>query len=147
LTRRGGVSPERTSTSSNVRHDALRSGTSVTAAHSFARYHAAVKTFRRGRLPLPGNAGISRGPVLTVLLDGKPVTAFPGESVAAVLVAEEGLATRTTVGGARRGVFCGMGVCYDCLVVIDDVPNTRACMTQVANGMRIDRQVGLTTSK
>ena len=37
-----------------------------------------------------------------------------------------------------------MGVCFDCLVVVDGVPNTRACMTSVAEGMAIRRQEGLT---
>jgi NADH dehydrogenase/NADH:ubiquinone oxidoreductase subunit G len=36
-----------------------------------------------------------------------------------------------------------MGVCFDCLVVVDDVPNTRACMTWVRDGMRVELQDGL----
>ena len=76
-------------------------------------------------------------------LDGRSVTAYLGETVATVLLAEGFVATRTTVGGSPRGVYCGMGVCFDCLVVVDDVPNTRACMTWVRDGMRISRQEGL----
>ncbi len=60
-----------------------------------------------------------------------------------MLIAEEGLGTRLTASGAPRGIYCGMGVCFDCLVVVDGVPNTRACTTLVADGMRIERQVGL----
>ena len=104
-----------------------------------------MKRFRRGRLPLSDSDGILRGSRLTVLVDGQPVPAYEGESVAAVLVVQEGLATRTTVNGAPRGVFCGMGVCYDCLVVIDGVPNTRACMTSVEADMRIDHQSGVSS--
>jgi predicted molibdopterin-dependent oxidoreductase YjgC len=62
--------------------------------------------------------------------------------VATVLMAEGHAATRTTPRGASRGVFCGMGVCFDCLVVVNGVPNTRACMTFVEDGMRISRQHG-----
>jgi succinate dehydrogenase/fumarate reductase-like Fe-S protein len=40
-----------------------------------------------------------------------------------------------------------MGVCFDCLVVVNGVPNTLACMTLVASGMRIERQVGLGLSR
>jgi predicted molibdopterin-dependent oxidoreductase YjgC len=36
-----------------------------------------------------------------------------------------------------------MGTCFDCLVVVDGVPNTRACMTWVSDGMRVSRQDGL----
>ena len=93
------------------------------------------------RLPLHG--AVERGPEVTVSLDGRPVTAYLGETVATVLLAEGFAATRTTVGGAARGVYCGMGVCFDCLVIVDDVPNTRACMTWVRDGMRISRQDGL----
>lgn len=93
------------------------------------------------RLPL--GADLERGPAVEVVVDGRPVTAYAGETVATVLLAEGIDATRTTVGGSPRGVFCGMGVCFDCLVVVDGVPNTRACMTWVREGMRIARQDGL----
>ena len=86
---------------------------------------------------------MERGPAVTVSVDGRAVTAYEGETAATVLLAEGHLATRTTAAGAARGVFCGMGVCFDCLVVVDDVPNTRACMTWVREGMRVQRQDGL----
>ncbi len=59
------------------------------------------------------------------------------------MIAERGeLALRTTAGGEPRGVFCGMGVCFDCLVVVDGVPSTRACVTWVRDGMAVATQVG-----
>jgi predicted molibdopterin-dependent oxidoreductase YjgC len=78
-----------------------------------------------------------------VIVDGEPVEAFEGETVAAVLLARGEVATRTTVKGEPRGVFCGMGVCFDCLVVVDGVPNTRACMTWVREGLQVAHQDGL----
>ena len=93
------------------------------------------------RLPLDG--AVRRGPAITVSVDGRPVTGYLGETVAAVLFAEGISATRTTVGGSPRGVFCGMGACFDCLAVIDGVPNTRTCMTWLADGMQIELQDGL----
>lgn len=93
------------------------------------------------RLPLHG--GVERGPTVTVTVDGRRVPAYLGETVATVLFAEGSVETRTTLGGAPRGVFCGMGTCFDCLVVVDDVPNVRACMTWVREGMRIAHQRGL----
>jgi predicted molibdopterin-dependent oxidoreductase YjgC len=86
---------------------------------------------------------VERGPAVSVSLDGRAVTAYEGETVATLLFAEGVIATRTTVAGEPRGVFCGMGVCFDCLVVVDGVPNTRACMTPVVDGMRVQRQNGL----
>ncbi|MBX5440294.1 MAG: (2Fe-2S)-binding protein [Solirubrobacteraceae bacterium] len=94
------------------------------------------------RLPL--GPAIERGPAVTITVDGRAVRAHAGETVAAALLAEGVLATRTTVGGAPRGVFCGMGVCFDCLAVIDGVPNTRTCMTYVRDGMDVRLQDGLT---
>ena len=96
------------------------------------------------RLPLPPE--LERGPRVDLLLDGRPVEAYAGETVAAVLLAEGEIATRRTVGGEPRGIFCGMGVCFDCLVVVDGVPNTRACMTWVRNGMQVQRQDGLSAA-
>jgi hypothetical protein len=60
---------------------------------------------------LPSGHGIERGSPLRLTLDGRAVTAYEGETVAAVLLAEGHIETRVTVGGAPRGVYCGMGVC------------------------------------
>ena len=94
------------------------------------------------RLPL--GPELERGPRVEIVLDGRPVEAYEGETVAAVLLAEGEIETRTTAGGEPRGIFCGMGVCFDCLVVVDGVPNTRACMTWVREGMQVSRQDGWT---
>lgn len=86
--------------------------------------------------------GLERGQQVGVTLDGQPVIAYEGESVAALLFAEGITATRVTRGGEPRGVYCGIGVCFDCLVVVDGVPNTRACVTWVREGMTVERQAG-----
>jgi predicted molibdopterin-dependent oxidoreductase YjgC len=93
------------------------------------------------RRPALGPA-LERGPRVTITLDGRPVEAHLGESVAAVLLAEGQAATRRTNSGEPRGVFCGMGVCFDCLVIVDGVPNTRSCMTWIREGMVVARQEG-----
>jgi D-hydroxyproline dehydrogenase subunit gamma len=76
---------------------------------------------------------------VTIFIDGAPCQAPAGISVAAALVSRANrLAFRQTVRRQEpRGVFCGMGVCYDCLVTIDGRANVRACMTAIAEGMRI----------
>jgi len=48
----------------------------------------------------------------------------------------------TAVSAAPRAPYCLMGVCFDCLVDIDGMPNRQACMTIVRDGMRISRQRG-----
>lgn len=104
------------------------------------RYHGAVPLISRGRLPLTSASPLARGREVELVVDGRRTVAYDGETVAAVLIAEEGLRTRRTASGASRGIYCGMGVCFECLVVVDGVPNTRACMTLVADGMRVQRQ-------
>lgn len=91
--------------------------------------------FRR----LPDDAGAD----VEVLVDGVATPARAGQSVAATLLAAGHLACRTTpVSGAPRGPYCMMGVCFDCLVTIDGVPNRQGCLVTVQSGMRIDTQRG-----
>ena len=80
--------------------------------------------------------GVQRGEPLTIDVDGLPVEAYAGETVAAVLMAMGHRRFRhTEKNGLPRGVFCGMGICFDCLVTVDGVENVRACMTPVVEGM------------
>jgi predicted molibdopterin-dependent oxidoreductase YjgC len=76
--------------------------------------------------------------------DGQELPAYEGETVAAALLAA-GRRTfrRTARRGEPRGPFCGMGVCFECLVCIDGRPNRRACQVPVADGMRVASQEGL----
>lgn len=80
---------------------------------------------------------IERGTPLTIIVDGVPLTAFTGETVAGALLASGRRAWRRTMHGHSRGIFCGIGVCFDCLVTVNGVPNVRACLTPVEEGMII----------
>ncbi|MDN3496695.1 (2Fe-2S)-binding protein [Planococcus sp. APC 4015] len=90
---------------------------------------------------VPGH-GLERGRRVEVLIDGRPAEAYEGESVAAAVMADRGLGLRVTDRGDRRGFYCGMGVCFDCVMVIDGVPQTRTCVTWVREGMTIEHQEG-----
>ena len=79
---------------------------------------------------------VNRGDSFQMLVNGAPVSAYPGETLAGVLLAAEISIFRKTVeSGASRGQFCGMGVCYDCLVEVDGQGSLRACMTPAMPGM------------
>jgi predicted molibdopterin-dependent oxidoreductase YjgC len=82
------------------------------------------------------------GPTAVAIdVDGTPVTARAGESVAAALLNAGIVPFRTTpVSGAPRAPLCMMGICFDCLVEIDGVANRQACMVTVRDGMRVRRQ-------
>lgn len=68
---------------------------------------------------------------------GEPLTCAPGASVAAALIATGKNAWRETRTGASRGLFCGIGVCFDCLVEIDGESGQRACMIPLVDGMDV----------
>lgn len=74
-----------------------------------------------------------------VEVDGEPNEARAGESVAALLFRTGRRVFRhSRVGGGPRSLFCGMGVCHDCLVTVNGRKNVRACMTSVEPGMKIE---------
>jgi len=87
------------------------------------------------RLTAPGIRPSSR--TITIRFNGKPVAALEGESVAAALSAAEIVAFRHSASGAPRGLHCGMGACFDCVVTIDGRMGQRACLTKVADGMAV----------
>jgi len=83
------------------------------------------------------------GGAVTITIDGRSVTCRAGDTVAAALFASGLSACRDTpVSGAARGPYCMMGVCYDCLVMIDGQANQQACMTPVRAGMTVTHQAG-----
>ncbi|GGI99263.1 (2Fe-2S)-binding protein [Streptomyces brasiliensis] len=83
------------------------------------------------------------GPAFTVTFDGRTIEALPGQTVAAALWAAGVTAWRSTRGAGRpRGVFCGIGMCFDCLVTVNDLPNQRACLVPVRPGDTIRTQEG-----
>lgn len=69
--------------------------------------------------------------------DGQAIDGLEGETVAAALAASHIRQMRHTRGGGRRGLYCGMGACFDCLVTIDGVASQRACLAKVADGQQI----------
>lgn len=82
-------------------------------------------------------------PTLTLTIDGVPVTATPGETVAAVLLRQTQAASRTTpVKESPRAPYCMMGVCFDCLASVDGVASTQTCLVTVKDGMQVLRQYG-----
>jgi len=70
-------------------------------------------------------------------INGREIETRPGQTIAAVLIATGILTFRQLADHEPRGLFCGMGVCFDCLVTVDGIPDQRACMTLVQPGMQI----------
>jgi predicted molibdopterin-dependent oxidoreductase YjgC len=80
---------------------------------------------------------------VTFTFESREITADAGQSIAAALIAAGIRSWRTTrVERRPRGVFCGIGVCFDCLVEINGRPGVRACLAEVQEGDRVAAQEG-----
>lgn len=78
---------------------------------------------------------------LRIELDGSPVDGLHGQTIAGVLLGSGVLAWRRTSGSDRpRGVFCGIGVCFDCIVTVNGQRDVRACQRRATDGDRIETQ-------
>ncbi len=85
----------------------------------------------------------SLAPALLFQFDGKPMLGRAGDTVAAALLANGVSSCRETpVSGAPRGPYCMMGICFECLVVIDGVGNRQGCLVPLAEGMMVETQHG-----
>jgi sarcosine oxidase subunit alpha len=82
---------------------------------------------------------LQRGRRLNINVDGNPIEAYEGETVASALLSA-GISTfrLSHIHKQPRGIYCGMGICYECLVTINGVHAQRACITPVTEGMRIE---------
>ncbi len=81
--------------------------------------------------------------MITFTYEGLPLEVEPGISVAAALIKHGERVTRFTRFNSKpRGIFCGIGVCFDCLIEVDGQPNQRSCITTVKEGMVVRVQHG-----
>ena len=80
---------------------------------------------------------------ITFTYNSQIIFAAPGMTLgAAILQSGERILRRTRSGDKPRGMFCGIGNCFDCLVIIDGMPNQRACLTEVSEGLEVEIQIG-----
>ena len=80
---------------------------------------------------------ITQGEAVTFTVDGAPLEAHRGQTIAAALYASGRRVFRATrINGKPRGLYCGMGVCFDCVVKVNG-ETARACMTPVEDGMDV----------
>jgi predicted molibdopterin-dependent oxidoreductase YjgC len=80
---------------------------------------------------------VRRGRPIPIEVDGEPVQAFEGETIATALLASGRRIFRHTPGGSPRGLYCGMGICFDCVVEVDGESSVRSCITLVRPGMKV----------
>lgn len=82
---------------------------------------------------------IKRKDKVMISVNGKKIAAYKGETIlAALLAAGYKTLKRSPIEHDPRGALCGMGVCFECIVTVNGIPNTRSCMTEVENDMEIE---------
>lgn len=74
---------------------------------------------------------------IVIVVDGVECKAETGQTVAAVLLSHRRWQFGCSPAGRPRGPVCGMGVCFECVVSVDGIPNVRACLELARNGMQV----------
>ena len=81
-----------------------------------------------------------KGKLVKFSYDGTTLEGYEGEPIAAALRVAGVMAHRYTA--KRHGVFCAIGRCTDCVMVVDGKPNVRTCITPLKEGMVVETQYG-----
>ncbi len=89
-----------------------------------------------------------KGRLITFTYDGKPMEGYAGEPIATALRAAGVMAHRhTKKNDSPRGVFCAIGRCTDCVMVVDGKPNVRTCIMPLTEGMQVQTQYGVSAKQ
>ncbi len=78
---------------------------------------------------------------VSIMVDKRPLEVFEGEILAAALWAKGFISLgHNPSDGSHRGMYCGIGHCYECRVTVDGVEDVRSCLIRVRDGMRVSLQ-------
>jgi len=83
---------------------------------------------------------MERDNTFEIEVNGRKVTAQRGQTIAEALLANGFRVFRRTRNDAPRGFYCGMGVCYECRMIVNGIPNVRTCMTPATPGCEVTTQ-------
>ncbi len=87
---------------------------------------------------------LEKGQIVRFTFDGKEIEGYEGEPIAAALKAADVMIHRYTQKEHKpRGIFCAIGRCTDCVMIVDGVPNVRTCITPLKAGMVVKTQYGV----
>lgn len=85
-----------------------------------------------------------KGELVTFEFDGQELQGYKGEPIAIALRAAGVMVHRyTRKKDQPRGVFCAIGRCTDCVMIVDGCPNVRTCITPLRAGMIVSTQYGV----
>ena len=88
------------------------------------------------------SSGSSAVKSISLSFEGREIRCQPGVSIAAALTGAGELELREAATEEKRGLFCGMGVCQECRVIVDGQRSVRACMTPASAGLQILKEKG-----
>lgn len=89
-----------------------------------------------------------RGRLITFTYNGKSMEGYEGEPVASALHAAGVMVHRYTKKENKpRGIFCAIGRCTDCVMIVDGKPNIRTCVTPLTEGMQVETQYGISVKR
>lgn len=91
---------------------------------------------------------IPKGRLVKFTLDGKEIEGYEGEPIAVALRAAGIMTHRHTAKlNKPRGIFCAIGRCTDCVMVVNGKPNVRTCVTPLSEGMKVQTQYGVSAKE
>jgi len=76
---------------------------------------------------------------VTIYFNNRPITAYKGDTIAAALL-RSGYLESTTTGFSQLGIYCNMGVCHSCIMVVNGIQSVRICRTFVSEGCHIQNK-------
>lgn len=87
-------------------------------------------------LRISGHQSATDTPEVAFVFNGHQLRGYAGEPIAAALLANGIRAIRHhSISGRLRGIYCGIGHCYECVAIVDGSPGVRTCLTPLRAGM------------
>jgi hypothetical protein len=83
---------------------------------------------------------LSAAGTIRIQVAGEPVNGIAGQTIAGVLLGAGRISWRGSRTGRPRGVFCGIGTCFDCVVVVNGLRDVRACQRRAVDGDQVEVQ-------
>ena len=92
--------------------------------------------------------GVNRGKSFEIEVDGEKILAYKGETIAAALLAAGKRTYRwTKIKKQPRGIYCGIGICMGCAMIVNGKPNTMVCQTMATPDCEVQTQIGVGGSR
>lgn len=88
--------------------------------------------------------GVEKKKSFEIEFDGEKIVAFEGETIAtALLAAGKMIFRKTNKRKDPRGIYCGMGICFECRMIVNGRPNILVCQEIATPNCKVQTQIGL----